>query len=65
MAQYSGSLVKKILKVVLSQNSYCNTISQSIFLRSTMHMGQHGMPTFRTEVFRLVSNVQLVKKLLL
>ena len=48
--------VRSFLKVVLSQNSYCNTIGHSSFIQNL-----HVMPTFKTEMLHLVSNVQLVK----
>ena len=35
LALYSSTLVIKCLKVVLSQNSYCNTIGQSCFISFT------------------------------
>ena len=55
------TLVIKLLKVkvVLSQNSYCNTTSQSVFVSFA---NTHNTPTYKTEVLRLVSNVQLVKR---
>ena len=53
-------IVIKLLKVVvLSWNSYCNTTSQSVFVSFA------NTPTFKTEALCLVSNVQLVKRLLL
>ena len=57
LALYSSTLVIKCLKVVLNQNSYCNTIDQSCFFKLC---NPHGTPTFKTEVVCLVSNVQLV-----
>ena len=58
-ALYSSTLVIKCFKSnVLSRNSYYNIIGQSC-LRNP-----HGTPTFKTKALRLVSNVQLVKRLL-
>ena len=37
---------------------YCNTTSQSVFCKLR---DAHDTPTFKTEVLRIVSNVQLVK----
>ena len=42
---------------MFSRNSYCNTTSQSV--RNIRDA--HNMPTFKTEVLCIVSNVQLVK----
>ena len=53
----------KLLKVVLIRNSYCNTTSQSACL--CKFRDTYSTPTFKTEVLHLVSNVQLVKGLLL
>ena len=64
-ALYTGTLVIKLFKssinkVVLSQNAYCNTIGQPFYkIRYP-----HDMPIFKTEA-QPVSNVQLVKRLLL
>ena len=49
-------------KIVSCQNSYCNTTSQSVLVSFTTHMAH---PTFKTETLHTVSNVQLVKGLLL
>ena len=51
--------VIKKYKVVLSRNSYCNTISQYSFISFA------GTLTFKIETFCLINNVQLVKHLLL
>ena len=50
-------------KIVLRRNSYCNTISQAVFVYKLRDA--HGTPTSKTEPLRIVSNVQLVKGLLL
>ena len=52
LALYSSALVIKLC------NYYYDTVSQSCSFPL-------GMPTFKTEALRLVSNVQLVKYLLL
>ena len=51
-------------KVVLSRNSYCNTIGQSCFVRFATRTAL-STPTFQTESLSLVSNIQLVTWLLL
>ena len=51
-------------KVVLSRNSYCNTIGQSCFVRFATRTAL-STPTFQTESLSFVSNIQLVTWLLL
>ena len=65
VAQYSGYFSDKGNNkvVLLSRNSYCNTTSQSVFVSFATHTVP--APTFKTEALRIVSNVQLVKRLLL
>ena len=52
----------KLHKVVLGRNSYCNTISQSVFVSFAMPT---ACPILKLKLLCLVSNVQLVKGLLL
>ena len=56
---YSSTLV--IIFFKSSRNSYCNTIRPILFYKLR---NPHGTPTFKTEALRLVSNVQLDKRLL-
>ena len=64
-ALYFSTLVIKLrkkYKIVLCRNSYCNTIGQYSFIIKLRN--PHGTPTYKTKALRLVSNVQLVKRLL-
>ena len=62
-ALYSRTLVIKLFRSSIKLNFYSNTIRRSVF--SYKLRNPHGMPTFKIEALYLVSNVQLVKRLLL